>query len=203
MKTTILGLGSGRCGTKSLAHLLNSQDDSFVTHEYIDPDTGNKLISHKGTSANISFSGEGYEKCIKNIKKRKEQFRGDVGFYNLWAIDKFKAAFPDLKILVIQRDREETARSYNRWISGKNHWQKGKGRRHKQWDRCFPNFSTDLPKLEAIGKYWDMYYERVEKLDYADWVRTEDLNDPDRMKKALNALGFKNPVIEKHHKNQS
>jgi hypothetical protein len=34
--------------------------------------------------------------------------------------------------------------------------------------RCFPNFSTDLSKLEAISRYWDMYYERVEKLGYAD-----------------------------------
>ena len=34
MRKLILGCGSGRCGTTTLSHLFNLQDNSHFTHEY-------------------------------------------------------------------------------------------------------------------------------------------------------------------------
>jgi len=33
-KQIVVGLGKGRCGTVSLAHLLSAQPSSIVTHEW-------------------------------------------------------------------------------------------------------------------------------------------------------------------------
>lgn len=88
-KEVIVGFGTGRCGTKSLAHFLNNQADCFVTHE-------------GGSDLNIAKDGAGHE----------QHFIGDVGHYWIQSIDVIVQKYPDVYLINITRDDDETVKSF-------------------------------------------------------------------------------------------
>jgi hypothetical protein len=115
---------------------------------------------------------------------------GDIAFYYLHYVDDLLAVEPGCRFVCIKRDREQTVASWlkktaiNRWPSlwlgdklralvtrtpfhtAYNYWQVHDGSQWQPdpvWDSCFPNIEAGS-RVEAIGRYWDMYYEEAEVL---------------------------------------
>ncbi|MEL6722438.1 MAG: hypothetical protein AAFP10_04335 [Pseudomonadota bacterium] len=149
----IFGLGTGRCGTMSLMHLLNSQHNAAVSHE---------LLEHR-----IPWSGGKHQvdKVLTSCRATNASLTGDVGFYYLPYVEYILTQEPSCRFICLKRDRAATIQSYLRKTDGKNHWKihDGTSFRYCEWDACYPKY-TIADKSKAIGLYWDEYYRRVKQL---------------------------------------
>lgn len=187
-KKLIFGIGTGRCGTVSLCTLLNSQKYSSITHEM------RPLVAWNGSPDKL-------DKRIKTILSQKGSYVGDIAFFYLPYIDYILQHYPGAKIICLKRAKNQVVESYIRKTPRRNHWVKHPGLIwHKcEWDKCFPKYHS-LLKRNAIGKYWEEYYETVDhlKLDYPESILMIDmyeaLNTETGIKKILDFLD-----IEKRH----
>ena len=191
--TILLGIGSGRCGTRSLAVLLSRQPSTAVWHEsrpLLPWDT-----RHSPQTMQSRFTAL--------IQARPNAARvGDVAHFYLPYIEEIIEAFPAVRVICLKRDREETAESYARWIAQTrrgapvDHWRSSRtGLVPDVWDQCFPKYPvTDL--REGVRCYWDEYYQRAEELviRFPDKIRIFDtaatLNDPERVGWLLDWAGI-------------
>lgn len=175
----MIGLGTGRCGTTSLASLLNSVRGCGVTHEEGD------------IRANLSwdFSRDGIEKALKTMESRPQGVVGDVAFYYLPYVRYIAEARPDATFICLRRDREGTIESYMKKTEGRDHWRPGEGR-PDHWDRMYPKFEAE-DKRTAIGMYWEFYYRAVDELMRSGVrVRTFDMSSLNDEKAVAEILGF-------------
>lgn len=203
----IIGLGTGRSGTTSLAHLLNKQPNSVVFHE-MNP----SMMRFSGTKAPVLNTIKEYEAILDGgdpsyltvdlgrkqsadkydaLSQMKEvSLLGDIAFYYLTYVEDIIAISNRVRFVCLKRDRSQTINSWikksriERWRSkwwgerlsalmqripfheSKNFWMDHDGtewRLDPVWDKCFPTFKASS-KDEAIGKYYDYYYEEAEKL---------------------------------------
>ena len=154
-KKLIFGLGTGRCGTHSLADLLNAQKNFEVTHELGD----NPVL-------NWDFNDECLEFYLDKITNRECDYVGDVAFYLLPYVESIIDKFPDAKFVCLKRDKQETAFSYEKKTSGRNHWQSHDAQLYRlcPWDKCYPKYDLKIKKIEAINLYYDDYYSSVDSL---------------------------------------
>jgi len=115
---------------------------------------------------------------------------GDIAYYYLNYVDDILNINSNVRFICIKRDRSQTVASWmvkssiNRWPSlwladrlksiitrspfhkSKNFWQQHDGtvwQHDPVWDKTFPNFEAGS-KEEAIGKYWDYYYEKATRI---------------------------------------
>ena len=160
-KRIVIGLGTGRCGTKSLAALLGlPHEDGGPLPWEVDE---RRLIDR-----------------IEKWRSSDEPVVGDVGFYYLPYVELLRE-HAECRFICLKRHRRETIESYMRKTEGKNHWMRHDGSRWKLdpvWDVAFPKYELG-PKAEAIGRLWDEYYLWAKKLvgeDFALWPM-EALND--------------------------
>jgi len=193
-KKIIFGLGTGRCGTMSLANLLNFQEDCLMTHEL----GGLPWLSWKVNEREFQY-------FFKKVLNRKELFVGDVSLYSLpyWKnILKFNS---ESKFVIIKRDKNETISSYMKKTSGQNPFMEHDGSRwkHYEWDRCYPKMNC-ANKETAISLYYDYYYELCKEIpkDKAFWISTSDLNVEDKCFEMLKFCGFQNPRFKIFKKNE-
>lgn len=191
-----LGIGTGRCGTVSLAKLLDAQPDVICTHEerpHLPWDFDWKKKE----------DWEAFQTHVARFKQRQAIARlaGDVAFYWLPYLHEMFSSFPDLKVICLKRDREETIRSYMKKTQGRNHWMHHDGKKWRLdpiWDKCYPKYDVES-KEEAIGRYWDDYYRAVEDWarHYPDQVRvfsTHVLNSEEGQDEIFAFLGLKEHV---------
>ena len=146
--TIVIGLGTGRCGTMSLARLLDLQDRADVTHERCE-----NRIAWKGSTRRVVATLRGL------AKHARAELVGDVASYYLPYVERILAKFPRAKFVCLQRDREATVRSFMKKTRDRNHWIRHDGRvwRRDGWDPCFPKYVT-TSKEAALRAYWDEYY---------------------------------------------
>ncbi len=154
-KQLVIGLGSGRCGTKSLAKLLNAQTGTHVSHEGIMP-----YLPWQHHLRPMIWG-------MFNLYLRNATRVGDVGFYWLnyvpWVINHVA---PDVRFICLKRDRAGTVDSFMRMTSAhnRNHWSKDRRAQgdhvDPMADAAFPKFAGD--KESALGQYWDEYYRIAE-----------------------------------------
>lgn len=149
----VFGLGSGRCGTKSLATLLDSQPGAYVTHERW----------HR------EMAWTGSERVVLELARRLQRsgaaLAGDVAFYYLPYVQMI-ARNRDIRFVCLKRDRLSTVKSFLRKVGRGHRWIHHNGarwRRDPVWDKCFPKEDI-ADRAEAIGAYWDQYYDTAEKL---------------------------------------
>lgn len=159
--TIVIGLGTGRCGTKSLAVLLNHQPSTAVGHEMRPLLPWDKAGAPQDVRSRFAMLVERYPQVARV---------GDVGHFYLPYIPDLFEAFENLRVVCLQRDREETIDSFIRWItatrSGRpvNHWSLDRdGFESDPWDRCFPHYPT-RDMAQGIGRYWDDYYREAQRL---------------------------------------
>ena len=175
----IIGLGTGRCGTVSLSHLLNSQKSSQFTHE------ANPRLPWE---QNMNL----FDKFMTGLEETDKDFVGDVSFYHLPYVEQMIMRNSEIKFVCLQRDKDATVKSYLKKIGERNHWS-SKGT-VDVWDKHYPTYE-EMAKPMAIGKYWDDYYAKVNGLawQYPDSVKiwkTEDLNNEESVLEILEFCGF-------------
>jgi hypothetical protein len=181
-KRILIGIGTGRCGTTSLAHLLSSASGSTVTHEK--------------PSIRINLPWKFEEKCaskaVETLVGGAGPTAGDVAFYYLPYVEWISRAVPDATFVCIKRDKSETVESYMKKTKGRDHWSRA-CRYSDPWDRLYPKFDT-YDKREAIGMYWDMYYQESERLERSGVrIKTFDmrlLNDESGVRQILEFCGL-------------
>jgi len=127
----IIGLGTGRSGSLSLAKLINSQNKSICFHE-INPSCV-KWSGTKGTILNmirefsdvinggdrdlitIDFSVANRDLPLKNLNESEEiSCIGEVAFYYLNYVEDIIKLYPDVRFPCIRRDKLLTMESYSK-----------------------------------------------------------------------------------------
>jgi hypothetical protein len=192
-RTILVGIGTGRCGTRSLAALLSQQVSTAVAHEVRPLLPWNKEAAPQDMKARFE--------AILGLFPQVTRV-GDVAHFYLPYVEDILTAFDDVRVICLQRDRSTTIDSFLYWTvktrGGRavNHWSADReGFEADPWDACFPKYSTvDMPK--AIGRYWDEYYDRAAGLAcrFPERVRifqTERvLNDHDGTRGLLDWIGI-------------
>lgn len=184
--TLVIGLGTGRCGTKSLATLLDSQDHSEVYHER----HGCSLPWHDG-------EGLVSELIRWSLSNERNRYVGDVSFSYLPYCEYILERVPSAKFICIKRDRAQTIASYLAKTPERNHWTQHDGKTWEwdRWDHCYPKYEA-ADKTELIGAYWDEYYSRADDLAdrHASAFKVfamEKLNNADGQRSILAHTGLK------------
>lgn len=175
----IVGLGTGRCGTRSLAALLDAQSTVAAQHE---------------RKPCIGWRDDVPDFHIRNFREQGEPHYADVGFYYLPHVETLLDKYRDIRFVCLQRDRQQTIDSFCRSSHG-DWFAPGDG-----WNRCFPDYEP-APFDEQVGRYWDEYYERAESI-YDSRFRvfpTESLSDPAGIAAILNFAGIDDPNIVPQH----
>lgn len=186
-KKIIIGLGTGRCGTKSLSSLLRLQNDTLITHE------------HLKSELPWEINNKIFEKLLNQILIRKQSFVGDVGFYLLPYWKKIVNSHAESKFIILKRNKEDLVKSYIEKTMDKNPFQEHDGKKwyYYKWDKCYPKFEEQT-KEDAIRHYYDHYYNLCQNIpkDKCIWLNTEDLNNKQICCNMLNFCGFKHPVFK-------
>jgi hypothetical protein len=183
----MIGLGTGRCGTNSLAALIALQPGALGTHERHGP-----AVAWTGGEAEV-------DRVLDELASdlaAGATLVGEIGLYYLPYVARIRARFPTARFVVLQRDRARTVESFMEKTADKsNHWAPTpRGARHARWDHCFPTYEAALSKREAIGRYWDEYYAATAALERAEpsvflTVRTEELGEVATQRRILDFLG--------------
>jgi len=188
----VIIIGTGRCGTKSLAQILNRQEGVVCTHE-LKP----VLPWHFGQIA--------IDNRIEELEM-SDGIVGDAGFYYLNYVEYlFKET--DVKFVCLKRDREGTVNSFLRKVGNRNHWMEHDGTYwsyDKRWDKTFPKYDVN-DRATAIGMYWDDYYAKIEELKDKypiKIVRTKELSNLDSVMDILKFCEIPNPKPINLHKNR-
>lgn len=144
----VIGLGTGRSGTQSLARLIDAQQNSVCFHE-TNPacvkwaDTPGTIKSMIGEfrqvldggprEITIDFTRPAKDQGLDRLQ-RIETVRtiGDVAFYYLSYAEMLIEAYPEVRMPCIQRDREEVVASFSRAVRLPNR-QSNKQNRLSRW----------------------------------------------------------------------
>lgn len=150
----VIGLGTGRCGTQSLATLLDQQTAAMVSHE----------------KAEHEIRWNGSEQAIDQfldwaVAQEQLQFVGDVAFYYLPYVEYILARQPSVKFICLQRNCADTIASYMQKTPDRNHWidHQGVGWQKSRWDGCYPKYTVP-DKQSALTLYWYDYYFTATRL---------------------------------------
>lgn len=194
-KKLIIGLGTGRCGTMSLANLLNFQIDAHISHEM----GGKPMLPWKKKIPD-------FDHFMRVILGRKETYVGDIAFYLLPYWKELLKLNIETYFVVMKRDKEETVASYMTKTLRENPFMlhEGKEWNHYDWDKCYPKFDRQS-KQQAVAAYYDFYYEKCLTLpqNKCFWLATNELNEPSKVLEMLNFCRFDTPKIAHFCKNQS
>ncbi len=158
----VLGMGTGRCGTRSLAQVLSAQPECRVTHEewpllpWVSDDPGALLR----------------RRIERMLRTRAEPVVGDVASFYLPYVGEAIRIWPDLRVICLRRPREEVVRSFCAWLDRvhplpTNHWAKvpAPGWHHEPvYTRMFPQYE-EQDREAGIRRYWEEYYAAGEDLE--------------------------------------
>lgn len=171
----VLGIGSGRCGTLSLARLLDAQPAAVVTHE-------RRPLMPWSSSDSQSLVSE----RIASFRRNTADIVGDVASYYLPYIEESIRQVPSIRIVALKRDCEEVVKSFCAWSdlahsAPTDHWseQPAAGYFHDPvWSTVFPKYPV-ASREEGIRRYWKEYYETVDKLQraYPENIRVFGMNE--------------------------
>ena len=186
-KQLIISIGTGRCGSVSLSKFLSAQDNISVLHEgRLDSHKIRKLIKWENDEDNL------FEWLEFLLSLDGHKFVGDTGMYYLPYIEQIIDKYPEVKIIVMERNKEEVVKSYIKKTTGRNHWFDHDGKeweKDDKWDPCYPKYDISN-KEEALENYWEDYKNQTDNLI---------LKFPEKIKKwtiqALNTTSGKNEIL--------
>jgi hypothetical protein len=192
-QSIILGIGTGRCGLRSLAAVLNQQPEVQSSYREL------PFLPWRAVDAE------------RVIKARFARFRntgrgrilGDMASSYLPYLEVAIAAEPDIRIVCLKRPREEVVADYCEWLDQTmplptNHWAKQPpaGWHHDPVRTpTFPQYETQS-REDGIRKYWDEYHRTVEQLagtfpeNLCIFEMQEALNTKPGMMEMLGFLGI-------------
>jgi hypothetical protein len=170
----------------------------------------------------IDYSRPSSVKTYNRLQEMKQvNLIGDIAYYYLNYVEELLQVVPECVFVCIKRDRQQTISSWMKksaikrwrslWLADKlkswltrtpfyteyNYWQVHDGSHWKKdpvWDSCFPKFEA-ATKEEAIGMYWDHYYQTAEQLQqkHSDRFKifdVQDLSTPEGQKRILSFIGI-------------
>ena len=183
----VIGLGTGRCGTKTLSRILG--------------------FTHEGRHLPWIYC----EPLFQNALSFVREHRGDVGCYWLNYVEPLLQAHPDTKFVCLQRDKESTVKSWRRRMVGRKEFgiyvmyvdPTGRIRAPSM----FPDYKgVALDRAAAL--YWETYYEKARKLEelypsaFRIYPMDEVLNDKRVQRKMLKFAGMTNAPRVKKRENR-
>lgn len=190
-KRLVFGLGTGRCGTKSLSVLLNAQSGVRCGHEtMLLPWTVDRRL---------------LDRLLGRMQHVDAPCAGEVAFYLLHYVEPILELYPDARFICLKRERGETVDSYMKWTGNKNHWTARNGRTvthgwiQDRYDICYPQFDAD--KRAGIEMYWDYYYAFASYLEarYSDRFRRfsiHELNSEEGQRDILSFAGVARDAMQ-------
>jgi hypothetical protein len=192
-QSILLGIGTGRCGTASLAKLLNQQPDAVCSFEE------SPLLPWKHVDGQQVIR----ERFARFRLNGKARLLGDCASFYLPYIEEAIAAEPDICIVCLKRPREEVVASFCQWLDETvplptNHWarQPTPGWHHDPVrTRTYPQYDTQN-REDGIRRYWDEYYQTVDDLvrRYPEHIRLFDtyeaLNTESGLRDLLSFVGI-------------
>jgi hypothetical protein len=147
IKKFVFGLGTGRCGTTSLASTLSLAISNSVSHErrpYLPWQIDDNLLMEN----------------LASLATQNQNIVGDVSFYWLPYVRHILGYMHiDARFICLQRNKDDTINSFLRMsaISGFNNWSMQSDSVNDVTVNSFPKY--DLPINDALGEYWDDYYK--------------------------------------------
>jgi hypothetical protein len=151
MREGFIGLGTGRCGTKSIAALIQNCKNTKVTHE--------QYISQWYANDDI------LKELVEDIKKYGEEgvLRGEVQCQLLSHVPWLRMHLPDLKIVAIHRDKTATVKSHmNNLRPMFRPFDKIKNYGPDSiWPGRYP--LIDAANAEQAYEFWWEFYERLSR----------------------------------------
>jgi hypothetical protein len=194
MNKLIIGVGTGRCGTKSLVRLLGQQPATHATHERFQD-----RVRWNGPSGLWPL------RLWQDTARREgPPIRAEVALHWTphvetllkWADQSGRV----LRVVGLKRDREETIESYLRWKPDADHWSYHAHRSQSadDWDHCYPPEMEAESKREAIGLFWDRVYGILESIEdeRVKVFQTEELNTEDGVRSILWHCGYEDPTLD-------
>ncbi len=168
----IVGFGTGRCGTQSLAAFLDLQPGWEVSHEQV------PLGWYQ------AFTDT--EIAIREFLGRKGRVIGDIGYYWINYLDLILRKIPNAKAINIVRDDDKVIESFWSYMNPKL-----QSFEHNDW-KGYPYDSPDQTKdaiVKTVRRYRFLEHE-VRKIYPASIfvMKTEDLNDNDKLNELLDWL---------------
>jgi len=189
MNKLVIGVGTGRCGTVSLSQLLCHQHNCNVTHE---------RYAH-----NVRWGSPSYLWAYRlwcDTLGDDDKIVGDVAYYWLPHIEQIlswaKSLGREVRIVGLQRSKNDTVHSYMKWTENHNHWQRHNGKKYlySKWDHTFPAFPTGVSKRSALQLYWQYYYQRFNQIAEGDprvkLFPLNTLNERSDVEKLLDFVGI-------------
>ena len=200
----VIGLGSGRSGSTSLAALLATVEGACSTHE------NPPVIFWEPDQAQIEFH-------LRRFRLLREYYPlvADVSHWWLNALDTFFQHFPDSRAVGLIRDTDDCARSFMR-IKGygrgsMNHWAAhGSGIWvANAWDPAYPSYAVpadardqpDRAKLDVIRRYVLEYNEQLTAVaqrlpDRVMLLGTDELSVPAAQKRLFDFLAVEGRIAK-------
>lgn len=189
----VLGVGTGRCGTKSLTKLLGIQKGTYATHERFGPRVRWNCPSNLWPKRIWKDSKRNDHNVVADIDFK---WTAHIGTYLSWAEEEGR----EIRIVGLKRNVDDTVDSYDKWKPNSDHWS-FHGYRETlpdEWDKCYPCFETDS-KREGIRKFWHLTYNIIEDFEEtSDMVRCfpmQYLNTEEGVRSILNFIGYENPKV--------
>lgn len=195
----MMGLGSGRCGTKTLAYMLDKQDGCSFCHEVTPrlPYLKNRMEVRE------------VRKRLHTIQQKDGDMVGDVAFFNLWWQQEILDFWGDrVKFICMKRSKAEVIRSFLVKCQKKlelaqgirNFWSNevittvGGGQKffnvQTVWSACFPKFLGANTFEECVSAYYDFYYDLVKEIEAPVlMVDVNELNTKAGMDKIFDFVG--------------
>jgi len=179
----VVGTGTGRCGTSSLAALLDSQQGADVTHE-------------RWRSRVPWTEGQHWARSLVEVAQEDlaagPQIAGDVAFQWQWYAEGLMEA--GARIVYLKRSCEEVVESFIRKSGPRNNWQPWPALSEDErfrFHECFPSFVAE-GKREALRMYWHLSVGRAQDLEARNEALavfpTEALNSEDGVRAILDHL---------------
>jgi hypothetical protein len=184
MPHVILGLGSGRSGTNSLASILSAcrnvdvQHEAFRTDWYRTSDDGDERFPR-----------------IKSLDEQDRYFRerlaagvsvGNVAFYLIPRWRRVRTVFPDCRIVCLHRPKEETVESWLKWTCGLSQCYPPdlpgiaahpRIVHQAKWSTLFPKFEHARSSREAWELHWELCEREMAAVEDAFHLQLAELND--------------------------
>lgn len=149
-KIIFIGCGTGRCGTTSLAKLIAGCADALCRHE-------------RRPLLPWVFNEDLFQERVQWFSASTAGITGDVAFFYLPYLEKLIGVLPHLKVVYLERRRQEVIDSFMYKTLWHNRWCDHDGTRwikDKVWDPSFPKYGI-TEKAQAIAAYWDDYRKRI------------------------------------------
>lgn len=112
MAKVILGTGSGRCGTTSLAYLFNKQDQTIVSHSCPYTRKQECFSANRLLMPDVPLDKWNPKDHLSNLFNRDKYFSVDCSCTWISVLEIVWFLYPEIKVVCLQRDKTSTIESF-------------------------------------------------------------------------------------------